>query len=64
MCSPNHLNIVDVSDDMTGLHLKNIPYGYSLFFPIRPFQSNGFLPCVWGLPNQFLNVMAISAKEH
>ena len=63
MCLPNHLNIVDMSDDMTCLHLKNFAYGYSLFFTVRPFQSNGFLPCVGGLLNQFHNVMAIGAKE-
>jgi hypothetical protein len=40
MCPPDHLNIVDVSDDMTYLHLKHIPYGYSLFFSLWPFQSN------------------------
>ena len=52
-----------MSDDMTCLHLKNFSYGYSLFFTIRPFHSNGFLPCVGGLLNQFYDVMAIGAKE-
>ena len=60
---PNHLNIVDMSDDMTCLHLKNFSDSYPLFFTVRPFQSNGSLPCVGGLLNQFNNVMAISAKE-
>jgi hypothetical protein len=63
MCLPNHLNIVDMSDGMTCLHLKNFSYGYPLIFTLRPFQSNGFLPYVGGLLNQFYNVMAISAKE-
>ena len=31
-------------------------------YTIRPFQSNGFLPCVGGLLYQFHNVMAIGAK--
>ena len=63
MCLPNQLNIVDMSDDMPRLHLKNFSDGYSLFFTIRPFHSNGFLPCVGGLLNQLYNVMAIGAKE-
>ena len=53
MCLPNHSNIVDMSDDMTCLHLKHFRYGNSLFFTLRPFQSNGFLLCVGGLLNQF-----------
>jgi hypothetical protein len=60
---PNHLNIVDVSNGMTDMHLKNVSYGYSLFFPIWPFQSDGFFPGVGGLPYQLHNVMAISAKK-
>ena len=63
MCLPNHSNIVDMSDDMTCLHLKNFPYGYSLFFTLRPFQPDRFLPCAGGLLNQFYNVLAISAQE-
>ena len=63
LCLPNHSNIFDMSDDMTCLHLKNFSYSYSLFFTVQPFHSNGFLPCVGGLLNQFYNVMAIRAKE-
>ena len=63
MCLPNHSNIVDMSDDMTCLHFKNFPYGYSLFFTLRPFQPDGFLPGAGGLLNQFYNVLAISAQE-
>ena len=59
----NHLNIVDVSDDMMGLHLKHLADGDSLFFGIRPFQPNGFILGVGGSSNQFLKVMAIGAQE-